>query len=333
MTTISDVAAKAGVSPSTVSRVLNDRPGISEETRARVLRAARELGYFPTMAGRGLALGQTGNLGFLTHYRHTLGPRAFYGEILTGVDKEARRQGYHVIFSADGSGKFPTMVEERRVDGLILAGCDIPRELIVALKLHRFPLVLVDNHYDMVNSVVIDNVGGAREAVTHLINLGHRKIAFICEWFGDLSFSERLRGYRMALEEHDIPVDEDLIAEGLPRQPNSGYVAMQKILEKSIPSAVFAANDSTAIEAMRAIRERGLKIPDDIAIVGFDDGYVPSHTDPPLTTMRVFREKMGVMATRRLLELVEEPDQPPVHIKIFTELVVRASCGADRERR
>ena len=223
--TISDVAAKAGVSPSTVSRVLNDRPGISEETRSKVLAAAKELGYFPAMSGRGLALGQTENLGFLTHYRHPLKPSSFYGEILAGVDKEARKHGFHVIFSADGSRKFPSMVQEQRVDGLILAGCDIPRELIISLKLQGIPLVLVDNHYEKVNSVVTDNVGGAYEAVTHLINLGHTKIGFVCEWFCDLSFSERLEGYKLALKEHDIPFDENLTAEGLPREPNSGSVS------------------------------------------------------------------------------------------------------------
>ncbi len=281
------------------------------------------------MSGRSLALGRTGNIGFLTHYRHSLSPSSFYGEILTGVDREAQRHGYYVIFSADGSGRLPTMVQEQRVDGLILAGCDIPRELIVSVKLQGFPLVLVDNHHDHVNSVVIDNVGGAYEAVTHLINLGHRRIAFICEWLGDLSFSERFEGYRKALQDHRIPLDEDLIAEGAARQPNSGYIAMQRVLERATPTAVFAANDPTAFEAIRALREHGLRIPQDVAIVGFDDNrFVPMHTDPPLTTMHVYREKMGAIAAQRLLELIEEPDQPPTHTKVFTRLIVRGSCGA-----
>ena len=326
--TISDVAAKAGVSPSTVSRVLNDRPGISEKTRSKVLAAAGELGYFPAMAGRGLALGQTENLGFLIHGRHPLRPGSFYSEVLTGVDKEARSHRFHVIFSADGSGEFPAMVKEQRVDGLILAGCDIPRNLIVSLKLQGIPLVLVDNHYQKVNSVVTDNVGGAYEAVTHLIDLGHEKIGFICEWFGDLSFSERFEGYKLALKEHGIPFDENLTAEGLPREPDSGYVAMKRLLEKATPSAVFAANDITAIEAMRAIKEKGLRVPEDIAIVGFDDSSFALHTEPPLTTMRVFREQMGAMAVRRLLDLIEDHDQPPVQIKLSTQLIVRGSCGA-----
>jgi len=333
--TIKDVAERAGVAPSTVSRALNNRGRVSPETRERVLRAARELGYRPAMAGRGLALGRTENLGFITHHRHPLRPGYFYGEVLAGVDREARERGFHVIFSADVSENLPAMVKEQRVDGLILAGCDIPRDLIVALKARGVPLVLVDNHLDEVDSIITDNVGGAREAVTHLIRLGHRRIGFICEWFGDLSFAERFEGYKLALREHGLPFDESLTAEGPPRQPKSGYVAMRKLLERTIPSAVFAANDATAAEAIRAIKERGLKVPEDIALVGFDDGSLAAHTEPPLTTVRVFREKMGSIAVKRLLELIEDPDQPPVQIKLATQLIVRGSCGAKRltERR
>jgi LacI family transcriptional regulator len=190
-------------------------------------------------------------------------------------------------------------------------------------------LVLVDNHLEKVDSVFTDNVGGAREAVTHLIRLGHERIGFVCEWFGDLSFAERFEGYKLALREHGLPYDEKLTAEGLPREKGSGYVAMRKLLEKSIPSAVFAANDTTAAEALRAIKERGLRVPEDMAIVGFDDGFIALHTEPPLTTMRVFREKMGAMAAKRLLELIEDADQPPIQIKLSTQLIVRGSCGAN----
>ncbi len=331
--TIRDVARRAGVSPSTVSRVLNDRPGISEETRARVLAAARELGYIPDMAGRTLASGRTLNLGFLLHPRHSLGPHSFYGEVLTGVDREARRHGYHVLFAAEGDLKVPQMVREGRVDGLILAGCDIPRETIVALQVQNVPLVLVDNHVEKVNSIATDNVGGAYEATSHLIRLGHRRIAFLCEWLEDLSFAERFEGYRRALADHGIPFDEALVAEGLPRKPHTGYVAAQRLLERTTPTAIFAANDLVAVEALRVLRERGLRVPEDVALVGFDDAELVRHTTPPLTSVRVHRQEMGALAVRRLLDLLDHPDQPPVHIRVFTELVIRESSGGRRERR
>lgn len=325
--TIHDVARKAGVSPSTVSRVLNDRPGISEETRERVLAAARELGYIPDLSARSLASKRTFTIGYIIHPRHTLAPHSFYGEVLMGADEEARKHGYHVVFAAEGNVKIPNMVQQNRVDGLILAGCDIPRETIVALKLHGIPIVLVDNHVEKVNSVVIDNVGGAYEATKHLIDLGHRRIAFVCEWFGDLSFAERFEGYKKALADNGIPFDENLVAEGLPRQSRTGYVAAQRLLEKTTPTAIFAANDLVAAETLRLLRERGLRVPNDIAVVGFDDGEVAQHTVPPLSTVRVFRKEMGAMAVRRLLEILDNPDQPAAHIRVFTELVVRESCG------
>ncbi len=331
--TIRDVAQKAGVSPATVSRVLNERPGISEETRARVLQAARELGYIPDIAGRSLASKRTMTIGFLIHPRHSMGPHSFYGEVLMGADEEARKHGYHVVFAAEGDTKLPSMVLQNRVDGLILAGCDIPRETIIALKHQEIPLVLVDNHVEKVNSIVIDNEGGAYEATSHLIQLGHRRIAFICEWLGDLSFAERFAGYKRALADHGIPFDDTLVAEGLPRQPRTGYVAAQRLLEKTTPTAIFAANDLVAAEAMRLLRDRGLKVPDDVAVVGFDDGEVAHHTVPPLSSVRVFRKQMGALAVRRLLDLFNDPDQPPTHIRVFTELVVRDSCGSKRERR
>ncbi|HIC90131.1 MAG TPA: LacI family transcriptional regulator, partial [Anaerolineae bacterium] len=192
------------------------------------------------------------------------------------------------------------------------------------------PLVLVDNHIEKVNSVVTDNTGGAHEAVSHLIRLGHRRIGFIAELLDDLSFAERFEGYKLALREHNLPYDKALAAEGPQRQPESGYATMKRLLKRTDLTAVFAANDSTAAGAIRAIREAGLRVPEDIAVVGFDDGPIARHTEPPLTTMRVFRTRMGVMAARRLLELIEDPDQPPTQTVVFTQLIVRESCGQRR---
>jgi len=335
MATIKEIAKRAGVSPSTVSRTLRGKGRVSAETRKRIFRIAEELGYRPNVSARALVTGRTGTIGFLIHPRQSLDSGSFYGEILAGVEREIHASGFHTIFSTQVSENPPSMVKEQRVDGLIIAGCDVPQDLIWAVKERGIPLVLVDYHLDKVDSVFTDNVRGAYEAVTHLIQLGHKKIGFICEWFDDLSFAERFEGYKQALKEHGLPFDENLTAEGLPRVQDSGYLAMKKLLERALPSAVFAANDSAAAYAIQAIKEKGLKVPEDIAVVGFDDGPIAVHTEPPLTTMRVFREKMGVMAARRLLELIEDPEQPAVQIKLATKLVIRESCGAHRssERR
>jgi len=248
-----------------------------------------------------------------------------------GVEEEAENQGYHLIFSTtDGGPSLPRCVKERRIDGLILMGCDICKDLILSLK--DTPLVLVDNHLEGVNSIAIDNIGGAYKAVEHLITLGYRKIGFIVERLNDLSFKERFEGYKLALKEYGLEYNADLVVEGL-TPPDHGYVAMKKLLEREAPPAIFAANDPTAAGAIRATKEEGLEIPDDVAIVGFDDGVIAPHTDPPLTTVRVFRKRMAAMAINRLLELIENADQPPVQIRLPTELVIRESCGGRQKHR
>jgi len=333
--TIKDIAKMAKVAPSTVSRALNNKGRMSSATRERIRQLAQELGYHPNINAKGLATNRTGNIGIIIHKRHKPLPGSFYdfyGTIIIGVEEEAGNQGYNFIFSSvDGEFVVPRCVKERRVDGLIIMGCDISKDLISKLKDDGVPLVLVDNHIDGVDSVAVDNTGGAYKAVEYLIKLGHRKIGFIAERFTDLSFKERFEGYKLALSEHGLQYNPDLVAEGLTR-PDHGYVAMKKLLGRGTPSAVFAANDSTAVGAIRAIKEKGLKVPDDIAIVGFDDGGLASQAVPPLTTVRVFREKMASAAAKRLIELIEDPDQPPVHLTLPTKLIVRESCGG-RQRR
>jgi len=329
--TIRDIAKQAKVARSTVSRALNNKGRLSTATRDKICQLARELGYHPNMNAKGLAINKTGNIGIVINKRHRSLPESFYdfyGTIILGVEEAIEKQGYHLIFSTtDGGPSVPRCVEERRVDGLILMGCDISEELITLLEDNGMPLVLVDNHVDGVDSVAIDNTGGAYKAVEYLINLGHRKIGFIAERLNDLSFKERFKGYKLALKEHGLEYNADLVAEGL-TPPDHGYVAMKKLLKQGTPPAIFAANDSTAAGAIKAIKEKGLRVPTDIAVIGFDDGPTALHTVPPLTSIRVFREKMASIAAKRLIELIENSDQPPIQLKLPTELVVRNSCAS-----
>ncbi len=331
--TIKDIAKMAKVAPSTVSRALNNKGRMSNATRERILRLAQELGYHPNINAKGLATNRTGNIGIIIHRRHKPLPGSFYdfyGTIIIGVEEEAGNQGYNFIFSSvDSEPVVPRCVQERRVDGLVIMGCDISRDLILKLKDDGVPLVLVDHHMEGVDSVAVDNTGGAYKAVEYLIELGHREIGFIAERLTDLSFEERFEGYKLALKEHGLRYDPALIAEGFKR-PDHGYVAMKKLLEQGTLSAVFAANDSTAVGAIRAIKEEGLRVPDDIAVVGFDDGGLASQAVPPLTTVRVYREKMASAAAKRLIELIENPDQSPVQLTLPTKLIVRESCGGRR---
>lgn len=332
--TIRDIAEKVGVAPSTVSRALNNKGRVSEGTRERILKVARELDYHPNMNAKGLATNKTGNIGLIIDKRHAPINFSFYGPVVEGLEAEASKHGYYLVLSTFASDGPPRCAKEKRVDGLILMGCELPAELILSLK-DEIPLVLVDNHLDGVDSVAVDNVGGAYKAVKHLIKLGHRRIGFITERFRNLSFWERFEGYKLALKDHGLDYDEDLVAEGL--RGDYGYEAMRKLLgggrgSNSRPTAVFAANDAVAVGALRAIREAGLEVPGDIALVGFDDGSLALHADPPLTSVKVFRKRMGKIAIRRLLELIKGEEEgtttTPLQIRLPTKLTIRESCGA-----
>lgn len=323
--TIRDVARAAGVSPSTVSRALNGKGRMRPETRERILRIAREMGFRPNPLAKGLATSVNFCIGAAIDARHLPIKRSFYGAVLEGIEEVLDREGYQLAFSVARDRGIPRCVAEGRVDGLILMGTDIPPELVEELR-GRLPLVLVDHHLPGVDAVVSDNVGGARAAVEHLIGHGHRRIAFVVETLSDPNFRERLRGYREALESHGIAFDEELVFVG-GRRPDSARFAMGRFLRMGDPpTALFGANDHMAIGAMKVLREAGLEVPGDVAVVGFDDGDLAPHMVPPLTSVHVSRREMGRAAARRLLALLRGPAEPRL-ITLRTELVVRSSCG------
>lgn len=323
--TIHDIAEELGLSSSTVSRALNNKGRVGPQTQQKILKTAKKLGYRPSMAARSLVTQQTGNIGFLVSKHQLLSGGSFYGEVMEGAEAIASVDGYRFFFSRDAVESASQFIAEGRVDGIILAGCEIPAQLILQVR-EQLPVVIVDHHLEGIDSVMIDNVGGARKAVTHLIQLGRREIGFVTETLNNLSFSERFEGYKQTLENHGITFNERLVAEGIPGA-NCGYVALQHLFQHAHPTAVFAANDEAAAGAIRAIKESGLRVPEDIAVVGFDDGTLAPHTEPPLTSVRVFRRTMGQWAATRLLELVNDPISPPVQIKVSTKLVIRDSCG------
>ncbi|RLE28840.1 LacI family transcriptional regulator [Candidatus Acetothermia bacterium] len=324
--TIRDVAKRAGVSPSTASRALNGKGRMRPETRARILRAAQELGYRPNVHARGLATRVTGCVGVVIAARHLPVERSFYGLVLEAIESTLDEEGYHVVFSVLRDQSPPKCAQEGRVDGLTILGTDIGPELVLPLR-EELPVVLVDNAVPGVDSLLPDNESGARAAVEHLISHGHREIAFIAETLADPSVARRLAGYRAALEAYGIPFREELVAEG-GRRPQSWRGAMERLFSlKKFPSAIFAANDSMAIGAMRVLQERGIPVPEGVAVVGFDDGDLAPYVTPPLTSVFVPRWELGEAAARRLLELIRGEEPRARQVVLATELVVRRSCG------
>ncbi|MBC7317674.1 LacI family DNA-binding transcriptional regulator [Candidatus Bipolaricaulota bacterium] len=325
--TIHDIARIVGVAPSTVSRALSGKGRISPTTRERIRKVAEELGYQPNMLARGLATRSTCAIGVVIHERHLpLDERSFYGVILETIEAEVSKHGYHVVFSTLRNQSLPRCIKERRVDGVIFLGTDINEELIRPIN-EELPVVLVDHCLSGLTSIVSDNVGGAYLATEHLFSHGHREIAFVAETLEDPSFRARFEGYRQALEWYGLRVKKELVVEG-GRRSDSDQIAMKKLLRKrKLPTAIFAANDFMAAGAIKALTKAGLSVPDDVAVVGFDDGALATLVHPPLTSVRVPRVEMGKTAASCIIKLLASPSETSQVIVLSTPLTIRESCG------
>lgn len=335
--TSEQVAQQAGVSRTTVSFVLNQAAGcnIPEETRQRVLQAARALGYTPNAAARALATQRSHLLAFiLCQNADQVFADAFLPDVLRGVSDTVSSHGYRVLVEpledVNQPDTYISLVREQRVDGLLLSGPRSDDARLEELRSASFPVVLIGQlpgaGFPFVD---VDNVSGARRAVEHLYRLGHRRIAMLTnappEYTGS---ADRIQGYRQALKEHGVPFEQDLVGYGQFTE-ESGYRAMCRLLDSS-PSldAVFVASDVVAFGALAAIRERGLLVPQDIAVIGFDDVRTARYTSPALSTVHLPARELGARAAAILLQLIEGQAVALEGTLLETELIVRESCGA-----
>jgi LacI family transcriptional regulator len=338
--TLEEVAQLAGVSRSTVSRVINDHPSVRPETRERVWQAIRKSGYQPHAVARSLVTNRTQIIGMvIPEAVTTLFTDPFFPLLLRGATEACNTHHYQLLLSlfddpARQEEMYQRILRSGYLDGVILASTSLDDPLIPDLLRDRIPFVSVGRHpNERVHYVDADNVAGARMAVEHLIRLGHQRIATITGRLDMTAGQDRLEGYRQTLKAHRILVEEDLIVEG-DFTENSGMVAMQQLLSNS-PSAVFIASDMMAIGALQALRQAGCQVPQDVALVGFDDIPVASAMEPSLTTVRQPIERMGSMAVEVLLSMLEGPSEEEAlahRIILPPELVIRASCGSTLNR-
>ncbi len=334
--TLEQVAKLAGVSRSTVSRVINDQPNVRPETRERVWQAVRESGYRPHAVARSLVTNRTQIIGMvIPESVRTLFTDPFFPLFLRGATEACNAHQYQMMLSlftshSDHQELYQRVVRNGYLDGVIVASASTDDPLIPNLLRDRVPLVSVGRYADeRVHYVDVDNAGGARMAVEHLIRLGHRRIGTITGRLDMTHGQDRLTGYKDALQAHGIPIEEDLIAEG-DYTESGGMVAMRQLLEAS-PTAAFIASDTMAIGALRALHAVGLQVPQDVALVSFDDIPISGAVQPPLTTVRQPIERLGRMAVDVLIGLLESsPTAGGSAQKIIlpTELAVRKSCGA-----
>ncbi len=336
MATIRDVARASNVSIATVSRVFNQSPLVSEDTRQRVVAAASRLGYWPNGIARSLITNRTHTLGLLLPDLHG----EFFSEVIHGVDLKARERGFHLLVSRSSSSAEELTDALRamrgRVDGLIVMAPDVDASRALRSAAGNVPIVLLNPEVELPGSdtVGIDNLHGAATIVHHLIDLGNRRIATITGPGQNIDARQRLDGYRAALREAGLAPDPDLEFHG-DFTERSGYEAARAILrQRSGATAIFVANDHMAIGVIGALQEAGMRVPDDIAVTGFDDIPMARYLTPPLTTMHVNMLQIG----ERAVELLVDPERvagPPEgrHEVLPTTLVVRESCGARRPRR
>jgi DNA-binding LacI/PurR family transcriptional regulator len=328
--TIEHVAQLAEVSKATVSRVLNDSPKVSEQTRDRVMKAIKETGYYPNVTARRLTTNKAETIGLIipSPQDKTFG-NPFYTEILRGFTHQAKIEGYDLLlFINEHQFNYSQLFYDRRVDGLLLVGVNRNDKGVIQLSNNKFPYILTGKvDYKEANYVDADNKGGAYQAVSYLVNLGHKRIGYLGGSFDFVFNQERFEGYLQVLKEHNLEYGKELTMESINTE-ESGYEAMRTLLESSlIPTAVFAANDLDAIGAMKAVRKKGLRIPEDIAVIGFDDIQLASHIEPPLTTIRQPIYEMGITAVSLLVQLIEGKKKEPLKVELSTQLIIRGSSG------
>lgn len=338
MPTIDEIARLSGLSRSTVSRVLNESPRVSEESRERVREIIRQENYHPSLAARGLALGRTEVIGTIIPVGvATAFTNPVFPMLIEGISSVCSSSGrLMLLWLADRENEermMPKILRGGVVDGVIVTSHVIHDRLLPALGESGKPFVLIGRHPtdDSVSYIDVDNRTSARTATGHLLRLGRRRVATITGPRNMMAGLDRYEGYVEALRDFGSSPEPQLVTEG-DFTERSGYTAMRRLLDAN-PDAVFAGNDSMAVGALRALQEEGIEVPEDIALVGFDDIPAAAHVQPSLTTVRQPIQRLGGLAAEILIELINNPSHAGRRVVLSTELIVRASCGWSLHRR
>jgi len=332
---LKDVAKKLNVSPATVSLVINNKPGVGKETRQRVLQALAEMGYEPTILQKSaLNNSNNKNIRFIIYKKHGLvvSDTPFFSALMEGIDQEARKNGYNLVISymneKENREEILRIIEESPLDGIIILATEMRPEDLQEFKKLPVPIVVLDSYFkeEKVDTVIINNIQGAYEATKYLISMGHTEIGYLHSSVWINNFDEREEGFIKALNEHNIKFNKKYVF-SLESTLEGSYRDMLKLLESRIelPTACFADNDIIAFGAIKALKEKGVKLAKDISIVGFDDMPFCEMTEPPLTTIRVYKQSMGRLAVKRLIEKINDRSDIVIKMEVATELVERKS--------
>ena len=337
-TTMKDVAAVARVSPSTVSKVLSGSDRISADTASRVLEVIERLNYRPNTIAQSLRRRSTLTIGMIN--RDATSEADFALQMMAGVERIARQDGFHLLFGNSGSDPrqeqdYIESMLDKQVDGFIFVDSQVRARETPPLPAHSAPYVFLYEYSAEGNapSVIPDDEQGGYAATRRLLDLGHQRIAFVN---GDTSFEaarKRRDGYARALRDADIDLDDDLVIDTGTWREEGGFVAANRLFDLPIPpTAIFFANDYLAIGALDALKERDVRVPEDVSMVGFDDRPAAKHMRPPLSTMRLPFAAMGELAGRLLLDLIAGKNISAEVTKVPCPVIERSSTSAPRSR-
>jgi LacI family transcriptional regulator len=327
--TIKDIAVETGFSYATVSRALNNKYGVKPGTRKKIVSVARACGYTPNAIARGLVKKQTHSIGLIIPDISN----PFFPEVASGVEDGARKKGYSVFlcntnYESEREAHYLQLLVEKRVDGIILASGFQTYASIDPISLSAPPIVSLCSRFENVSNsfVMIDNERGGFIATKHLIEQGYQKIGFVGTQGDGFSESQRFKGYRQALSKFNMPYEKGLVFTGNLKRETGYQIIKRMIAGQECPRALFVENDLMALGVMQGIKESGLRIPDDMAVVGFDDITFASFPEIGLTTVRQPKYKMGKLAVEILLESISnKATGEPKRYILEPELIVRTS--------
>ncbi len=327
MATIKDVARLAGVSTTTVSHVINKTRFVAEATQEKVMKAVDELNYAPSAVARSLKCNSTRTIGMLVTQSNNL----FFSEVIDGVESYCYRQGYTLILCNTGGiyekqRDYIRMLAEKRVDGILVMCSDLTEELNEMLDRHaNIPKVVMDwgPESSQADKIMDNSEEGGYIATKYLIDNGHTDIACLSGHFEKLACKERIVGFRRAMAEANIPVNEDWILEGNFECDTAVLVADQITAMEKRPTAVFCFNDTMALGLMSRLQQNGIKVPDDISVIGYDNIELAEYFSPPLTTIHQPKRRVGKNAFEILLERIKDKDHEKRIFEMQPELVVR----------
>ncbi|WP_307337377.1 LacI family DNA-binding transcriptional regulator [Caldalkalibacillus uzonensis] len=327
MTTIKDVAKLAGVSVSTASYALNGKGNVKPETKMKVLEAAKQLNYQKNGLAMDLKKSKTKTIALILS--DLSGP--YYSELIKGVQEVTMANGYDLIACSSIGGKDSTAIKfltEKRVDGVIILAHNISDEVIMASSRDGFPIIVLDRFLEdqHIISVLVNNTQGAYQATKYLIEQGHRDIAFISGPSNSVDSINRMKGYQQALEEYDIAYQSKWTFTGNFTREGGYHATKLLIMQGDLPTAVFYANDEMALGGYQAFEEMGIKIPDDISVMGFDDIQIAQYLNPPLTTVKQPKYEAGTLAAHLLFQAFDNQEINRRY-DLSTDLVIRGSVA------